>query len=72
MKTLKAVGYVIGLLLLIGTGHEMTYQDEIAEEEFYCDMIAKGFYSETFRPERDCYEYIQENKQTSKPSKPSS
>ena len=56
MKTLKAVGYVIGLLLLIGTGHEMTYQDEIPEEEFYCDMIAKGFYSETFRPERDCYE----------------
>ena len=45
MKTLKSVGYVIGLLLLISTGHEMAYQDEIAEEEFYCDMIAKGFYS---------------------------
>ena len=62
MKTLKVVGYVIGLLLLISTGHEMAYQDEIAEEEFYCDMIAKGFYSETFRPERDCYEHMQENK----------
>ena len=62
MKTLKSVGYVIGLLLLISTGHEMAYQDEISEEEFYCDMIAKGFYSETFRPERDCYEHMQENK----------
>ena len=62
METLKSVGYVIGLLLLISTGHEMAYQDEIAEEEFYCDMIAKGFYSETFRPERDCYEHMQENK----------
>ena len=62
MKTLKVIGCVIVLLLLIGTGHEMAYQDEIAEEEFYCDMIAKGFYSETFRPERDCYEHMQENK----------
>jgi len=72
MKTLKVIGFMIALLLLIGTSHEMAYQDEIAEEEFYCDMIAKGIYPERFRPERDCYEYIQENKQTSKPTEPSS
>lgn len=43
MKTLKVIGFMIALLLLIGTSHEMAYQDEIAEEEFYCDMIAKVF-----------------------------
>lgn len=60
MNKTKQAALIIGFLVLLGIAGHMDYQDQLAEEEHYCEMVAaykagshlgwpdfKGIYQET-------------------------
>lgn len=53
MSTIKTIGIVALLILAFGIVGQMDYEDAIAEEHRYCEMVRGGHWPE-YKPEVDC------------------
>jgi hypothetical protein len=60
MQAIKAIGIGVFLIVAFMFVNQMDYEDAIAEEQHYCDMVREGHWP-AYKPEIDCKRINQEH-----------
>ncbi len=60
MSMIKTIGVWLLLLAAFAIVNQMDYEDAIAEEQHYCDMVREGHWP-AYKPEIDCKRINQEH-----------
>jgi len=60
MQVIKTIGAVIFVVMAFGIVGHMDYEDAIAQDQHYCDMVREGHWP-NFKPEIDCKRIDQEH-----------
>mgnify|MGYP006207382395 FL=1 len=60
MSMIKAIGAALFVIVAFGIVNQMDYEDAIAEEQHYCDMVREGHWP-AYKPEIDCKRINQEH-----------